>query len=232
MPEVYARNSDALLRRLLSRKGFSAAQRRSMMRTVRRRGSAYLAPLNAFYIRKFEMTSAAEDAARFLHHACRSLPDRVNGKAPEPRGCQDAFFAAAIEEALACFGSRILHPARPAFRDADLRDLYELTREDLEQRTGLPYSHVMDVLDFLSWHRQSGQRPRPAGPDWIRALAFTGRKREYLVETLGALVGNDLYDAYIDGHVGAAALRRLFLTHLEEPGEASKAYAHLNSRLK
>ena len=82
--------------------------------------------------------------------------------------------------------------------------------------------------------RKPGNVPftRPAGPDWIRALAFTGRKREYLVETLGALVGNDLYDAYIDGHVGAAALRRLFLTHLEEPGEASKAYAHLNSRLK
>src|SRR5712691_13222723 len=65
MPEVYSRNSDGLLRRLLSRKGFSASQRRAMLQRVHERGSAYLAPLNAFYIRQFQMMSAAEDAARF-----------------------------------------------------------------------------------------------------------------------------------------------------------------------
>jgi len=234
MPEVYSRNSDALLRRLLSRKGFSVAQRRAMLRRVRERGSAYLAPLNAFYVRKFNMISATEDAARFLHHACRALPDRINGKAHEPRAPQDAFFAAVLEHALACFGSRILHPARPAFRDADLEELCELTCEDLEQQTALPYRDVVEALNFLWWHRQSGrsQRSHPAGPDWTRALAFTGRKWEYVTEQLGSLVGNDLYDAYIDGRIGAPALRRLFLAHLEEPGVASEAYANLNTRLK
>ena len=38
MPEVYSRSSDALLRRLLSRKGFTAEQRRSLLRQVRERG--------------------------------------------------------------------------------------------------------------------------------------------------------------------------------------------------
>ena len=93
---------------------------------------------------------SAEDAARFLHHACRGLPDRVNGKAPAPREPQDAFFAATIEHALACFGSRILYPARPAFRDADLRTLYDLTREDLEQQTSLPYSPTQ-WKSSISW---------------------------------------------------------------------------------
>lgn len=233
MPEVYSRNSDALLRRLLTRKGFSAAQRRSMLRRVHERGSAYLAPLNAFYVRKFEMIPATEDAARFLHQACRGLPDRVNGKAPEPLAPQDAFFVATLEHALACFGSRILHPARPAFRDIDLYDLYDFTREDLEQYASLAYSDVMEVLDFLAWHRDSGaQRKRPAGPDWTRVLSFTGRKWEYVTEQLGCLLGNDLYDAYIDGRVGPGALRRLFLAHIEEPGAAGKVYANLNVRLK
>jgi hypothetical protein len=234
MPEVYSRNSDALLRRLLSRKGFSAAQRRSMLRRVHERGCAYLAPLNAFYIRKFEMISATEDAARFLHHACRGLPDRVNGKIPASRGPQDALFAGTLEHALACFGSRILYPARPAFRDADLHELYDLTREDLEQQTSLSYADVVEVLDFLVWHRQPrrGQRAHAAGPDWSRALAFTGRKWEYVTEQLGCLLGNDLYDAYIDGRVGPVALRRLFLAHLEEPGAASEVYANLNARLR
>ena len=41
MPEVHSRSSDALLRRLLSRKGFSAEQRRSLLHQVRQRGSVY-----------------------------------------------------------------------------------------------------------------------------------------------------------------------------------------------
>ncbi len=234
MPEVYSRNSDALLRRLLSRKGFSSAERRSMLRRVDQRGSAYLAPLNAFYVRKFEMIPAAEDAARFLHHACRGLPHRVNGKAPEPLAPEDRFFVATLENALAWFGSRILHPARAAFRDTDVYDLYDLTREDLEQQASLPYADVIEVLDFLTWHRESDRAPRkrPAGPDWTRVLAFTGRKWEYVTEQLGCLLGNDLYDAYIDGRVAPGALRRLFLAHIEEPGEAGKVYANLNARLR
>jgi len=232
MPEVYSRNSDALLKKLLSRKGFSLSQRRAMLQSVKERGSAYLAPLNAFYIREFQMMYATEDAARFLHHACRGLPDRVNGKTP--RAPQDAFFATTIEHALACFGSRILYPARPAFRDADLHALFELTREDLEQQTSLPYGDAVEILDFLAWHRDSGsaQRNRGASADWSRVLAFTGPKREYLTRQLGYLLGNDLYDAYLDGRIGGPALRRLFLEHLEEPGAASAAYANLNSRLR
>jgi len=234
MPEVYSRNSDALLRRLLSRKGFSVAQRKTMLQQVHQRGSAYLAPLNAFYIRKFDMTSATEDASRFLHHACRGLPNRVNGKVPEPRTPDDSFFAATLENALACFGSRILHPARPAFRDADLRQMFDLTREDLEQQTALHYPDAVDALDFLAWHREPGrtQPKRLAGVEWMRALQFSGRKREYVLEQIGCLLGNDLYDAYIDGRIGPAALRHIFLTHLEEPGTAQEAYANLNTRLK
>ena len=232
MPEVYSRNSDTLLRRLLSRKGFSSAQRRAMLQRVHDRGSAYLAPLNAFYIRQFHMMSAAEDAARFLHHACRGLPDRVNGKPPTPRAPHDAFFAATIEHALACFGSRILYPARPAFRDADLRAFYDLTREDLEQQTCLPYPDAVEIIDFLAWHRDSGRRDRAASPDWTRVLTFTGRKQEYATQQLGHLLGNDLYDSYLEGRIGAPVLRKLFLEHLEAPGAAQLAYANLNTRLK
>jgi hypothetical protein len=180
------------------------------------------------------MVSATEDAARFLHHACRGVPDRINGKMPEPRAPEDAFFTATLEHALACFGSRILYPARPAFRDAELNDLFELTSEDLEQQSLLPYREVSEALGFIGWHRQSsrGVRTRAASADWTRVLSFTGRKLEYVAETLGSLVGNDLYDAYIDGRIGSAALRRLFLSHIEQPGAAREVYANLNARLK
>src|ERR1700688_3354723 len=78
LPEVHGNPSDAMLRRLFSRKGISDQQLKAMLATMEDRGSAYLPQLNAFCIRQFQMMHAAEDATRFLHHACRGLPDRVS----------------------------------------------------------------------------------------------------------------------------------------------------------
>jgi hypothetical protein len=235
MPEVYSRSSDALLRRLLSRKGFSAGQRRAMLRQVKERGSAYLAPLNAVYVRQFRMMFSAEDATRFLHHACRGLPNRVNGKVPAKLATEDAFYVTVFEHALAFFGSRVLYPARPAFRDADLNELSDLIREDLEQQTSLPFPDAVEALDFLAAHREfgrTGQKSRRA-PEWLtRAFAFTGRKCEYITERLGYLAGNDLYDAYLEGRLAPAALRKLFLAHIEEPGVARETFFVVNTRLR
>src|SRR5579864_4229289 len=79
LPEVYGGSSDAMLRRLLSRKGISEEHRDSMLACLDERGSAYLPKVNAFCVREFQMVHAAEDATRFLHHACQGLPQRLNG---------------------------------------------------------------------------------------------------------------------------------------------------------
>jgi len=239
MPEVYSRSSDALLHRLLSRKGFTGEHRRSLLRQVRERGSVYLTPINAVYVRQFRMTSSAEDATRFLHQACRGLPNlcHCQGKAlaqhaavyaapaAQPLDKDDAFYMTVMENALACFGSRILHPARPAVRDSDIAELFEVTREDLEHQTSLPFADAVEALDFLIQHREQDSRA-------AQAPAFTGRKYEYVGEQLGYLTGNDLYDAYLEGRLTTAALRKLFLTHIEQPGVARKAYIQLKKRLR
>jgi hypothetical protein len=246
MPEVYSRSSDALLRRLLSRKGFTTEHRLSLLRQVRERGSVYLTPINAVYVRQFRMTSSAEDATRFLHQACRGLPNLCTGK-PAPNAApvaqsldeDDAFYMAVFEHALAFFGSRILHPARPAFRDTDLADLFDVTREDLEHQTSLPFADAVEALDFLIQHRELDFRDnhrsqrQPSAPESLaQAPAFAGRKYEYVAEQLGYLTGNDLYDAYLEGRLTTAALRKLFLTHIEEPGVAREAYVQLKTRLR
>jgi len=233
MPEVYSCSSEALLRRLLSRKGFTAEQRRRLLRQVRERGSVYLKPINAVYVREFRMTSSAEDAVRCLHQACRGLPNLANSKAHAAQAApgdktldqDDAFYTSVFEHALAFFGSRILHPARPAFRDTDLAELFEVTGEDLEHETALPFADAVEVLDFLTEHRQRDSRD-------AHAPAFTGRKYEYAAEQLGYLTGTDLYDAYIEGRLTAVNLRKLFLTHIEEPGVAREAYFQLSKRLR
>ena len=227
MPEVYSSSSDSLLRKLLSRKGFTAEQRRSLLRQARVRGSVYLAPINAVYVRQFHMATSAEDATRFLHQACRGLPSLSNGKvhgqrkAPPShlRSNDDAFYETVVEHALAFFGSRILHPARPALRDSDLAELYDITCEDLEQQTVLPLAEAVEALDFLTQHRAS-----PAD-----APEFTGRKYEFVAERLGYLAGTDLYDAYLEGQLTTAAVRKLFLSHIENPGIARDTYLRLRS---
>ena len=247
MPEVYSRSSDALLRGLLSRKGFTAGQRRSLLRRVRERGSVYLAPINAVYVRQFHMTSSAEDATRFLHQACRGLPNRCNGKPAAAQAASgvrtldkdDAFYIDVFEHALAFFGSRILYPARPALRDGDIAELYDITREDLEHQTALPFADAVDALDFLTQHRALDFREKPRSERGESALEspppappFTGRKCEYVAEQLGYLTGTDLYDAYLEGRLTTAALRKLFLAHIEQPGIAREAYVQLKTRLR
>ena len=250
MPEVYSRSSDALLRRLLSRKGFSAGDRRSLLRRVRERGSVYLAPINAVYVRRFHMTASAEDATRFLHQACRGLPSRC-GKAvlqgetladAQPLGENDTFYIAVLEHALAFFGSRILYPARPAFRDSDLAALLDVTREDLEQETSLPFAEAVEALQFLIEHREQnlsadsrcrkGSRRVGSSESIMEVPAFSGRKYEYVAERLGYLVGTDLYDAYLDGQMSTTGLRKLFLTYIERAGVARETYVQLVARLR
>jgi hypothetical protein len=123
MPEVYSRASGARLRQQLSRHHATAEETEAMVRHVEERGSVYLPQVNAFYVREFKMMYAAEEAARFLHHACRGLPARA-ATAATPRDASH-FYAQTVEYALGYFGSRVLYPARPEAEDSGGRELAE-----------------------------------------------------------------------------------------------------------
>jgi hypothetical protein len=120
MPEVYCRATDARLRRLLSRHPATEEETSAMTRYVEQRGSVYLPQVNAFYVREFKMTYVAEEAARFLHHACRGLPAHGNSQlGANPK----RFYAQALESALGYFGSRVLCPARPSAEEGAGREV-------------------------------------------------------------------------------------------------------------
>jgi Haem-binding uptake, Tiki superfamily, ChaN len=117
MPEVYCRASGGRLRQQLSRHQATEEEIEAMVRHIEERGSVYLPQVNAFYVREFKMMYAAEEAARFLHHACRGLP--THGKNPEGPTDANHFYSQTIEYALGYFGSRVLYPARPLAEDAE-----------------------------------------------------------------------------------------------------------------
>ncbi len=197
LPEVYGNSSDAMLRRLLSRHGIGDQDRESMLASVENRGSAYLPQVNAFYIREFQMMHAAEDATRFLHHACQGLPRRLNStpavaNADPENGSRriaiDEFYARTIEHAVAYFGSRVLYPSRPAPSPADSEPISRAVCEKAAQ---------------------AAVRAEPG-------------KYESAACDLGCRIGSQIYDAYLAGKIAPSGLRRLFLAHLDEPGMARK----------
>ena len=209
LPEVHGRSADDMLRRLLSRKGVGQEECEAMLASVEERGSAYLPQVNAFYIRDFQMVHAAEDAARFLHHACQGLPHRVtdhpreengasgNGNGPH-RTAVDDFYARILEHAVAYFGSRVLYPSRPAL-PAD--DSPQLSRAACEKAA-------------LAAVRGDANRRESAARDW------------------GYRIGSQIYEAYLAGKVPPSGLRRLFLAHLDEPGLARKVCGAVIAKLR
>ena len=66
----------------------------------------YLPQLNTFAIREFQTRYAAEEVARFLHHACQGLPLKSSGHFPGQS--EDNVYAETLEHALAHLGSQIL----------------------------------------------------------------------------------------------------------------------------
>jgi hypothetical protein len=200
LPEVHGHSSDAMLRRLLARKGIGEQQLQSMLASVEERGSAYVPEVNAFYLRELQMAHAAEDATRFLHHACRGLPLRLNGHPTNGHGANsngshhahahdiNGFYRHVVEHAVAYFGSRILHPSRQA-----------------------PEGEDSTVLSRAAYEKAAHEAVR--GDE----EAFAASARE-----MGYLLGSRIYAIYLSGQVKPSGLRRLFLAHLDEPGMARK----------
>ena len=153
------------------------------------------------------MMHAAEDATRFLHHACRGLPQRLNGQGTNGHDFQgdnstglptDAFYTQVIEHAVAYFGSRVLYPSRPA---PEANDAPALSRAACEKAA------------------QS-------------ALRADGEKFETIARDWGYRLGSQIYDVYLAGKVKQSGLRRLFLAHLDEPGLARKVCTAVIAKIR
>jgi hypothetical protein len=203
LPEVCGGTSAALARRLLSRKGISEAQRQAMLSRVEQCGSAYLPEVNAFYVREFQMMHAAEDAARFLHHACQGLPQRgcpleKIALEADRHAALDRFYARVMEHAIAYFGSRVLYPSRPAPADA---------------HSGL--------ISFAACEKVAQS-----------VLRADADKLESAAQEWGFRIGSEIYDAYLAGKITPSGLRRLFLAHLHDRGVARKLCAAIIRKLR
>jgi hypothetical protein len=228
LPELYFRPADERVRRLLARKGAGEAEVKSALARLETQGCCYVARARAVLVRDFQLGPGAEEAARFVHHACR-------GAEAQPAGAEDRFYTGVLEEALGYFGSRAMCPARAAVRESDLYALYSLPRDAVERLGAWSYRDFMQLVDLLVLHKdyEANLRHYRERPEALSELVqCEGDKLAYATRQLGYLLGNELYDAFISGRIAKRFLRSLFLRHLDKPGAARTAYFATQRRLR
>ena len=225
LPEVWCRSSHEQLQRLLQRKGLTEEEVRRILSRVEANGACHVASVNAIFATTFGVERGAEEAARFVHHACQGTLRRA---APQVQlSPEDVFYARVLSEAVAYFGSRVLCPTRPSVREADLYPLYAQTPEQIEGKIIYSYREYMEMIDFLALHKdyEANARHYRETPDLLRqGVLFTGDKLEFVTVWLGQMLGTQLYEAYLAGKVAKRFMRSLFMRPLYKPGAARAAY--------
>ncbi|MBV9574793.1 MAG: ChaN family lipoprotein [Acidobacteriales bacterium] len=201
LPEVYSGFSDAELLDRLSRKGVTREMQELVLGRIEERGGAYLPELNIFCIRDFHMAHAAEDAATFVHHACRGLPfcnqPEANGDEQPP----NHFYERVVENAIAHFGARVLCPSRGG-------------------ANGHSASEKRPRPEFAV---SNGRYCAASKTRVIRRRAKRKNGSEADAREVGNTVGNILYGRYLGGQVTRPELRTWFTAPLEKmPGLATE----------
>ena len=230
-PEVVTAGMIQSAQRMLLRRMLPAARCRQVISRLVEYGSCYIPEINLLLVHRMRMESAAQDVACFVHHACR---DFAETKRPESAAIEDAFYAAALEQALIHFGSRVLYPSHMGDEEEDLFSAYLVPREELESLTAIPYREYMRMLDCVVLHRDyelytRSYRAKPAQLE--KFLSGSEAATRCLATKLGQLLGGDLYRAYLGGRLSRNDARSLFFRRLRR-GNAQEIYFTLVRRVR
>jgi hypothetical protein len=174
-------------------------------------GESFCIPhLRAVYLAESSLNRAAEVAGRYLWHLCADEDG-------EPRGLVDAFYAAALEQALGFFGSKVVNPRRKAQHRPQL--LARLHRPGVSRLD-------REVAEAVLAHQrfEAGERV----PEVQRLYTLRDPERFHAAtRVLGQVLGDKLYYGLLRGRIGKAEVRSLFFDAFEEEGAALHTYLYL-----
>jgi hypothetical protein len=227
-PEVYLRPSVRDFEKLLVQKQISAADRRPVLEKLHHQGCVYSPKHNLLLIKRFQLSNAAEEAVRFVQNECRGT---ACSNGPWKGSLQqDHFYFDVIDRAFITFGARVLLPHYPVLRHHDFQALSSQPRAAAETQNTFSQREHREMIEFLVLHKESEghARLRSELPRVIATgIASTGKKREFLVRHLGAMLGAELHEAYLSGSLSKRYLRALFFRKTHLPGAAKKTYFEL-----
>jgi len=217
LPEVYAEIEPCHLPRFLSRQDVSHDDVKRTLNSIHEQGTSYVPQLNSIFIQRFQVSSAAEESARFIHNACRGELRKSSARA-----AHDEFFVGVIERALGYFCSKLLDSSRDGIEALSKRVLAEIGYNGRLSRA------ISSILD---------PSRRPAGQhfDTLRAAigagSRSGKTMHMLGQLLGYALGRRLYEAYLDARISRKEIHALFCDPLDQPNYPLERYRELIERL-
>jgi hypothetical protein len=231
-PEVYLRPGAREFEKLLARKEIPASERRPVLEKLRQQGCVYSSKHNLLLIKRFQLSNAAEEAVRFVQYECRGAACSSGPWAGSSH--QDHFYFDVIDRAFITFGARVLLPHYPVMRQKDFRALSSRPQAAADSQTAFSPREHREMIEFLVLHKESEghARLRSELPRVLATgIASTGKKREFLVRHLGAMLGAEMHEAYLAGSMSKSFLRSLFFRKIHLPGVAKKTYFELARRV-
>jgi hypothetical protein len=211
--------------------GMNAEDEAEVLSHLERKGSCFVPRLNAILIGEFNLVHAGEEAGHFVNMA---LTRQLYEGAPRRARQHDLFYASVIEEALAFFASKIIHPARNHFEESVFFRLYGKDPETIERASGQRHSDFQEIVRFILLHKRLEQRYRDyerVPEEILRGVGADSRRVRILTHELGYYLGQQLYDGYQAGVIARGEIAELFRTRFEESGSALSAYLNLAERL-
>ncbi len=227
-PEVHCRKTYHAFASYLRGRRVSAAVLSVALENIKSYGMAYVPALNTFLVLRFDPTSAAREAARFVVTVMRDA--LAEGRKP-PRERGDAFYTAIIDEALACFGSKIVNPTQDCLKaDLLMRALDErgAVRESIHRRTMAETREAARLFKAALEQERARRGSRGAG-DANRLPALGLRKRILIVRALGNRLGEAMYHSFHAGKLKRRDIVELF-RGAAGPGSAEQRYRELLER--
>lgn len=223
-PEVYGPDDRAMFKALLDMSSLSRAEKAFIIHHVESNGSCYIPGINAIYLGKLDVVHGAEEAAHFVHYACRR---QVGAHAPTGRRFRvDVFYTRVLEEALGYFGSKLIDPGRNQFKKSLFLNGAALNAKILK-RLGLTRSSYANIGHFIREHKhfERNYRKYKQVPRWLKqGICAGGRKSAIMTHELGYILGEQLYRAYISGYISRNQVARLFFQRFEQTTGALRSY--------
>jgi len=218
--------------RLLLRRGLDLAERRQVMDKLHANGCAYLPRHNMLLMERFHMAAAAEEAVRFVQSECRG-----NASFHGPwigSSAEHQFYFEVMERALITFGVRVLLPNYAVSREADLQALCSQAADVIAEQTPFRYAQFVEMVGLLMLHKEAekGRRSDVLSDALGSVFSATGKKRRFVVDHLGAMLGAEMHEAYVAGILNKSYLRSLFFRKTHLPGAARKAYFEVSRAVR
>lgn len=177
------------------------------------------------YLANSNINLVAEQASHFLNESLRETSTlRLSSF--------DQFYRMVMYECLGFFGSKLINEKRRSHSERSIRLLFKQGQKGIISRSE---SEVLIVAQYLLQHIHLQRRTSELSV-FKKRFAHVFSKRtaipRILSTQMGYMLGNKLYYAAKRGRISLNRVRDLYLSPLDQPGEAFQSFMDFQERLK